>query len=326
MKEQYAAELESGARVDSVFAIRASEVRLARTGEPYLWMELADRTGAIEAVRFRIASQDAPVPVGSVARVRGTVSMWRGGLSVRVSALEPADSYDRGDLMPTTPQDTVALRRRLNQALASIGDRPLRALVHRVFADPGLAARFAECPASVSGHHAYLGGLLEHTVAVVDAGDRLARCYPSVDRNLLTAAALLHDIGMVDALEFDTSVELSDRGRLLGHVNLGLARLESASASAGSKPGARRFAELAHAVAAHHADLGAEWGPVTLEALLLSTADALDARVASLVAGTSRATRGGADWSDGSTFPRPLPAPRRRPAIDAVPGYLRAAG
>jgi len=178
----------------------------------------------------------------------------------------------------------------------------------------------------VSGHHAYLGGLLEHTVAVVDAGDRLARCYPSVDRNLLTAAALLHDIGMVDALEFDMSIEPSDRGRLLGHVSLGLARLERAAASAVSPPGTRRFAELVHAVAAHHADPGAELGPATLEALLLSTADALDARVASLVEGTTRAARDGADWRDGSTLGRPPPAPRRHPAIAAAPGYLRAAG
>ena len=344
MKEQYAAELVSGVAVDSVFAVRSREVRLARTGAPYLWMELADRTGSIEAVRFRIGPQDAAIPVGSVARVKGTVTSWRGTRSVRVSALRSAQSFDRCDLMPTTAQDTVALRRRLNDALASIGERPLRALVRAVFTEPGFARRFAECPASVAGHHAWLGGLLEHTVAIVDSCDRLSRSYPAIDRDLLVAAALLHDIGSVDAFEFDTSFEPSERGRLVGHVALGVARLERAAAGMAPSPDPRRLAEVVHAVSAHHEGSGAGRGPATLEATVLATADALDARVALFTAETARAARDGASWSDGASFGRPLlvPAERatagrrvvaRRPDI-AVPGevvtttrgYLRAAG
>jgi 3'-5' exoribonuclease len=344
MKEQYAAELESGMRVDSVFAIRAREVRLARTGAPYLWMELADRTGSLEAVRFRIAPDDAAIPVGSVARVRGSVTTWRGARSVRVSALAPAEAVDRGDLMPTTAQDPVALGRRLNDALSSISDRALRQLVRTVFTEPGFAARFADSPASESGHHACLGGLLEHTVAVADSCDRLASGYPSADRDLLVAAALLHDVGAVDALEFDTAIAVSDRGRLSGHVELGLERLRRAATSMGAFAGTRRFAEVAHAVAAHHLDPGAESGPATLEALLLSTADLLDVRATLLVGETARAARDGAAWSDGAAFGRPMLVPPSGPAFAGGPtmhppvpsgpgcgsrprgGYLRAAG
>jgi 3'-5' exoribonuclease len=344
MKEQYAAELEAGTTVDSVFAIKAREVRLARTGAPYLWLELADRTGSIEAVRFRMDVRDADIPLGSVARIRGAVTTWRGTRSVRVAALSPADSFDRGDLMPTTPQDTVALRRRLNGALASIGDRSLRALVRAVFAEPGFAARFAECPASESGHHACLGGLLEHTVAVVDSCERLTRSYPSVDRDLLVAAALVHDIGVVDALEFETSFEPTDRGRLLGHVSLGVSRLERAAGSADPAPASRRLAELSHAVAAHHAAPEAHDGPATLEALLLATADSLDGRVALLVAETARAARDGASWTEGTAMGKGFLVPHgmrtetashqtavtERSGVptrgESAGGYLRAAG
>jgi 3'-5' exoribonuclease len=261
-----------------------------------------------------------------------------------VSSLVPAGAFDRGDLIPTTAQDTVALRRRLSEALASIAELPLRALVRTVFAEPGFAARFAECPATEAGHHAYLGGLLEHTVAVADSCERLARSYPSADRDLLIAAALLHDVGVVDALEFETSIERSDRGRLLGHAALGLARLERADGTASAPLGTRRYAELAHALAAHHGMPGAAGGPATLEALLLATADGLDASVALLVTETARAARGGAGWSDGASFGRPMLVPAGGQATSRAPsaggvgrpssgapdmlgtGYLRVAG
>ena len=257
-----------------MFAIRDPELRLSRAGEPYLWLRIADRTGSLDAVRFRVGPSGAQTPA-SLARITGDVSSWRGSLSVRVATLEPVESFDRSDLVPTTPQDTVALRRRLNRALGSIADDGLRGLVREVFSEPGVAARFAECPATESGHHAYLGGLLEHTVAVVDACARLARAYPSVDAGLLTAAAILHDLGTVDALDFDVAIETTERGRLLGHIEPGISRLQAAARRRDADPD--HVLRLAHAIASHHGGTGvSRRAPATLEAFVLASADALD--------------------------------------------------
>jgi 3'-5' exoribonuclease len=168
------------------------------------------------------------------------------------------------------------------------------------------------CPGSQSYHHAYLGGLLEHTVAVATLCRAIAGNYPGVDADLLVSAALLHDVGKCDELCFDTSIEYTDQGRLLGHVVLGVQRVRDAVQRTRARVAPQRLMLLEHAMLSHHGEL--EWGspkrPSTAEALLLHHADNLDAKAAGFTALLAAAGRVDESWTDaGNLFRRPLWAP-----------------
>jgi 3'-5' exoribonuclease len=295
VKEQFVAELMPGDTVDTVACVRGRDLRLSRTGEPYLWLELADRTGMVQAVRFGPAALETAIPEGSVARVRGQVGTWRGEPSVRVSSLEPAATYDRLDLLASTTADPDGLKDRLRADVAAVRDRGLRGLVHTVFAAPGFARRFAQCPGSADLDHAWLGGLLEHTVTVCALVRGFSAAYPQADGDLLLAAAVLHDIGRVDCLEFETGIGVTLEGRLAGHRLLGLRRLDRAVEDMEHGPSERRVAALRHAVWTHHSRPGEE--PATLEALLLSQADRTDREAAACVTAVGRAIRAERAWT-----------------------------
>jgi 3'-5' exoribonuclease len=332
----------SGDRVDTVVSVARRDLRLSRNGEPYLWLELSDRSGSIQAVRFAPRGTEIAIPEGTVARVLGRVGTWRGDSRIRVTGLEPAPSYDRGDLLPSTIADLDELKSRLRAHVAGVGDPALRALVRAVFAAPGFAHRFAECPASGEGHHPWLGGLIEHTDSVCDHVMRFASAYPQVDGDLLLAAALVHDVGRVDELEFETGIGLTLEGRLAGHVTLGLRRFDNAAAAMRERLPSRRLAALRHAVAVHEGD-GPEQA-VTLEALLLAHADRTDRETTAFITAVGRAIRAEDAWTgDDNLLGRPLLAspsgvadslrgavssrrtPDRHPAGGAGPAGLREA-
>jgi len=313
MKGQYANELAEGAKVDALFALRTKEMRAARTGDAYLAMELADRTGQIAAVCFRPTPEASVVPVGSVVRVRGTVTTFRGVKRVSVDSMHPARSFDAEDLIASGPRSRDELVAEFKLIVASVTDPELRKVLVAVFGDSEFFERFTRCPGAQSYHHAYIGGLIEHTIGVAGLCRSLAEQYPHVDRGLLVTAALLHDVGKCDELGFDTSIEYTDQGRLVGHVVLGVQRVRDAVVRGRVKIAPDRLMKLEHAILSHHGEL--EWGspkrPSTFEALLLHHVDNLDAKAAGFSALLSGAARVDESWTDASNlFRRPLYAPR----------------
>lgn len=313
MKRHYVNELAEGCRVDAPFALRSKEMRAARTGEAYLSLELADRTGQMPAVCFRPNQQAAAVPVGAVVHVRGTVTTFRGIKRVSVETMCPAQRWDAEDLIARAVRPRGELAAELKVLVNGVSDPELRRVLRAVFANRPFFDRFAECPGSQSYHHAYLGGLLEHTVSVAGLCRALSEQYPGVDRDLLVTAALLHDIGKCDELAFSTAIEYTDEGRLVGHVVLGLRQIRDSLARSRSSISSDRMMLLEHAILSHHGEL--EWGspkrPSTLEALLLHHADNLDAKAAGFSALLTGAVRVDEGWTDaGNLFRRPLWAPR----------------
>ena len=313
MKGQYANELAEGAKVDAPFALRVKEMRAARTGDAYLVMELADRTGQIAAVYFRPAPEASAVPVGSVVRVCGIVTTYRGAKRISVDTLRPAVSFDPEDMIAVGPRSRDELVAEFKALVSGVSDPELQSVIRSVFGDREFFERFTRCPGAQSYHHAYIGGLLEHTVGVASLCRALAEQYSQVDANLLVSAALLHDIGKCDELSFDTSVEYTDQGRLVGHVVLGVQRVRNMIGRCRVKIAEARLLRLEHAILSHHGEL--EWGspkrPSTFEALLLHHVDNLDAKAAGFAALISGAARVDESWTDsGNLFRRPLYAPR----------------
>ncbi len=317
MKKSYVNELAQGMKVDDAFALRAKEMRATRAGEAFLSLELADRSGRIPGIWFRPQGAGALIPVGSVVRVRGRVTSFRGQKRVSVETLSAESHVVPEDLIAAGSRSQAELTAEFKAHAAAVSNPDLRKILRAVFGDPEFFERFARCPGSQSYHHAHTGGLIEHTVAVAGICRAIAEQYPQADADILLCAALLHDVGKCDELAFETAIEYTDQGRLLGHVVLGVQRVQAAVARARLKVDPGRLMRLEHAILSHHGEL--EWGspkrPSTLEALLLHHVDNLDAKAAGFAALLSGASRADETWTDAENlFRRPLFAPR--PAED----------
>lgn len=333
MARRFIEGLTAGERVEAHFALRAKDVRAARTGEAYLALELADRTGRMAGVMFRPSREAIAIPVGCVVRVRGMVTAYRGVLRVSVEEMRPAATYDPSEILPTAARDVEEMIAELRKLVGAVQTPSLRAVLRAVFGEAAFMEQFKRCPASQTHHHAYLGGLLEHTVSVGTLCRSLANLYPHADGDLLLAAALLHDIGKVDELDWTTSIEYTDEGRMIGHLLLGERRVFRVLESLGDRVPSDLATRLSHVMLSHHGEL--EWGspkrPCTLEALMLHHADNLDAKTAGFIAAAAAASLVEESWTDAENlFRRPLWAPRsleddRQVHVSEDGGYARSA-
>ena len=271
------ATLRAGDDVDGVFACARKDRLVARSGLPYLALELRDRSGAIQARAFR----DADVLAGRFERgelvhVRGRVDRFRDELQVEVSAISRADAADPAEFLPVAYRDLDELDGFLEHLAREVHDPAYAALLEQLVGDAALRAEWRRAPCTRGGHHAYLGGLLEHTVAVGTLALEAAQLHPRLNSDLLLCAALVHDLGKTREFVYGAAIELSEEGRLLGHVVLGQQMLEERM---GGLDAERRLA-LLHCVLCHHgpdAAPGRRFG--SPEALALFRLNALDASV-----------------------------------------------
>ena len=269
--------LRAGEDVDAVFACSRKDRLTARSGSPYLALELRDRTGAIQARAFRDADLLAGrFERGELVRVRGRVERFRDELQVDVKAIERAEAADPAAFLPVAYRDLDELDGFLEHLAREVHDPEYRALLDGLLADEALRAYWRRAPCTRGGHHAYLGGLLEHTVAVGTLALEACQLHPRLNSDLLITAALVHDLGKTREFTYGADIALSDEGRLLGHVVLGQQMLE---ARAGGMSAEKRLA-LGHCVLTHH---GADAAPGrrfgSPEALALYRLNALDASV-----------------------------------------------
>ena len=282
------AELTPGRRFEGSYACIRKDRLTARNGSPYLALELRDRTGTLPARAFRDVDRiGARFDRGDAIRARGRVERYRGELVAELddaTRLEPGD-YDPGQFLPAAYRSTEELQGFLEHLAREVHDAALAAVVDRLVISGPTAAEFRRAPCSRAGHHAYLGGLLEHTVAVGSLVLELCQLHPRLDSDLLMAAALVHDVGKVREFEYGAEFALSDEGRLLGHLAIGAEIVGAAAAELAPQ----RRVELLHCVLSHH---GPDSGPGrsrtsgqagrgfgTPEALALYRLNALDAGV-----------------------------------------------
>ena len=264
------AELAADRVVEGVYAVSRKQRLRTRGGAAYLALELVDPSGRIEArVWSDVDLLDARFAEGDAVRVLGRVERFRDRLQLEIRSLEAAPDEDAAALAPAMRRDADELDGFLEFIAAEISHPGLRATVDRFLSDDGVRARLRSLPATPDGHHGYAGGLLEHTVGVATLCRETAQLHPRLRPDLLLAAALLHDVGRTLELGPAPAYRLTEEGRLLGHVHLGLRLIEERSA--GLDAAAR--AELLHAVACHHDARAAR----TAEAAVLYHANQLDA-------------------------------------------------
>jgi 3'-5' exoribonuclease len=258
--------------VEGVYAVARKERRHTRGGAPYLALELVDPSGRIDArVWADVELLDGRFGEGDAVRVLGRVERFRDRLQVEVRSLEAAEEADPAAFAPALRRDAAELDGFLEFLAGEIVHQGLRAAVERFVQDEPLRVALRGLPAA-DGHHAYAGGLLEHTVGVATMCREAAQLHPRLRGDLVLAAALLHDVGRAQELERGPAFRQTDEGRLLGHVHLGLRLIEERASALDA--GVR--AELLHAVAAHHDARSVR----TAEAAVLYHANHLDAAAA----------------------------------------------
>jgi len=282
------AELRPGGRFSGRYACVRKDRLTAKNGSAYLALELRDRSGTIAARVFREADRiGLRFERGDAVAVRGTVERYRGTVAAEledVRRLEPGE-WSPEEFLPVAYRSAEDMNGFLEHLSREIADPALLGVVDSVVFGGPLADGFRRAPCTRAGHHAYLGGLLEHTVSVATLVGELCQLHPRLDSDLLMAAAILHDVGKAREFTYGAEFGTSDEGRLLGHLVIGAQVVGEAAGDLGSE---RRLALLNCILAHHGPDAGPSRGRsaagpgggfASAEALALYRLNALDASV-----------------------------------------------
>jgi 3'-5' exoribonuclease len=287
MKDIYIADLagfDEGKNFDGYFLLTSKQQRTTKANKPYLSLTLCDKTGQLEGRVWdpgdpRIAKD---VVRGDIVKARGSVSRFDDRVQMKVEQLRRAmtGEADKTDLMPATTFDVDALWSELLGFVDSFTQPDLKRLLTTLLADPALAQAYREAPAARQLHHAWLGGLLEHVVSLLNLADRVAPHYPLLHRDLLLTGVILHDIGKVKELAWDIGFEYTVEGSLLGHIQIGIALVEKTIDALPGFPERLRTL-VVHMILSHHGKLefGSPKLPMIPEAIVLNFLDDLDAKM-----------------------------------------------
>ena len=301
-KNIFVSQLTAGQQVEEVFLVARRVLAETKAGKPYLALGLMDKTGEIEARVWDNALQyDSLCEEGAFVRVQAVARPFRDQLQLGVNGLQPIaeNQINPGDFMPTSRRSAAEMAGELTAVIKGINDAAIRALLQEIFQGDTLD-RFQRAPAAKRLHHAYLGGLMEHTLSVVVMAEQCARHYPFLDRDLLLAGALLHDLAKIEEFEYARPpFNYTDRGRLVGHLVLG-AELVRRAADKVPAIKSDQVDQLVHIILSHHGQLayGSPVLPMTPEAILLHHLDDMDAKMSSLDELRRKMTGSGCQWTE----------------------------
>ncbi len=282
-KDIYLQQIKQGEKIASLFLVGEKNMAYSQKGAPYLNVRLKDKTGEVDAKVWDNAPEmDRLFKKGDIVYIEGRVQSYRNALQVSIVSLKPCapDEFDPSDFLPVSKLDTAAMFADMVAYLDKISSDPIRALLSAFFHDEKTAELFRRAPAAKGFHHIYLGGLLEHTLSVVRMLDRAADHYPQLNRDLLIAGGMLHDIGKIYEFSYDSLIEYSDEGRMIGHLVMGVEMINKKIASIPDFPAQTALA-LRHIILSHHGEFefGSPKRPKTREALVIHFMDDLDAKL-----------------------------------------------
>lgn len=287
IKEHYIADLKTinrATRFESTFLVQSKEVRSKKkSGEPYLVLRLADRTGVMDARMWdNVAAVAEVFEISDFIEIRGRVQDYNSQVQIVVGRLKvvPRAEIDPAEFLPRTRRNIHKMFGELLTTIDAFSDPHLRRLMSGIFRDTETARRFKQAPAASGMHHAWIGGLLEHVLSCLQVSKLLASHYSELDGDLLASGVLLHDFGKIFELSVDHAIEYTDEGRLLGHIAMGSAWLERRCDEIDGFP-PRLKTLLLHLVLSHHGKLefGSPKQPLFPEALALHYIDDLDSRL-----------------------------------------------
>jgi 3'-5' exoribonuclease len=301
-KKNFVAQLTPGQPFSDVFLVSKKTLAETKAGKPYLALGLMDKTGEIEARIWENALQfESQAEEGSFVLVQAVAKPFRDQMQLGVNALQRvADSeVALADFMPASSRPLAEMAAELDAVIEGVADLPLRDLLRAIFRGATLS-RFQQAPAAKKLHHAYIGGLIEHTLSIVGMAEKAASHYPLIDRDMLIAGALLHDLAKIEEFDFDRPpFGYTDRGRLVGHLVLGVELVRKAAEEVEGIH-TEQIDRLMHIILSHHGQygFGSPVLPMTPEAILLHHLDDIDAKMNFMTGLQAKMNGSGWQWTE----------------------------
>lgn len=302
-KRTFIEDLQEGARIDERFLVKSARLSETRAGKPYLILTVMDKSGELSGPVWDNAEQLQEIcKPGEFVQLRGSVQSYREKLQLKVDDLSAVskEQIDLADFLPATHHDRQEMAAELQAMVRTVTNPFLKKLLNHFFKKDEIWQRFQEAPAAKGIHHAYIGGLLEHSLSMAKVADMLAGHYEGVDRSLLIAGALLHDLGKVEELYMVNGViDYTDRGRLKGHLVIGSEMIGQVAGKIRDFP-EELLERLQHLILSHHGrqEYGSPAVPMTVEAFLLNYIDELDSKMNVLEQLRRKMNSAEMSWSD----------------------------
>lgn len=284
------------------FVLRKQEIRDTVDGQKFLKLELGDRTGRIDGVVWDNADQIYDLAqTGDVVKIKASVTTYKEMPQLKVEKLRKAkeEEIDLSDFLPASERDLDSLYDEFEEAVSSIQNPHLRSLLELLLKDSSVMEKLKVTPGGKLWHHAYVGGLLQHTLRVVQVCEKAASMYELVDRDLLITGALVHDIGKISSYSARGFFDYTDEGRLIGHIVSGNELIDRKIQMIEDFPSELAL-RLKHLVLSHQGQLefASPVVPKTLEAIILHYADELDAKADAFSHIIKTQKSKGKRWSD----------------------------
>jgi 3'-5' exoribonuclease len=285
---RFVQQLADGDNLEEVYLVVDKQLRANRNGNLFIQLELRDRTGSISARLWNAAEPlFRSFEAGDFLLIKGKVQLFQGALQIILNHLNRVapEQVALDDFLPHTEQDVSKLYERLRTLLRKINNPHLRALSECFLMDEEFVRPFCKAPAGIRNHHAYIGGLLEHVVTMLDAAERIAPLYPELNRDLFMMGVFLHDIGKVRELNYERTFGYSDEGQLVGHIVIGVEMLDEHVRQVPDLTGepfpAELLLRLKHLIVSHHGthEFGSPRLPMTPEGIALHFLDNFDAKL-----------------------------------------------
>lgn len=283
MAKQFVSDIKDRDSVNAVFLVKDKNMAMAKNGKPYMNLRFMDKSGEIEAkVWDNTDVLDKRFDKDDFVQVRGKASVYMNKMQVVVAEIAriPEEQVCLADFLPESPRPLEEMKRELADVVAAIGNQHLKSLMQSFLSDSLFMDLYCSAPAAKAMHHVYLGGLLEHSLALVKLVKTIVPLYGGINEDLLVVGALLHDAGKIHEMSFERSFDYTDAGKLLGHITIGVELLEDKIRTVEGFP--RELAMLLkHMLLSHHGqyEFGSPKRPKTIEATILNYLDDMDSKI-----------------------------------------------
>jgi len=299
--KMFVSNIKDRSQVDAVFLVREKITAMAKNGKPYLTLKLMDKTGEVEGkVWDKVDELSAAFNKDDFVAVRSKATVYLGKMQLVIAELKkvPDEAVALADFLPEAARAIGEMAGELAALLATLSDQHLKRLLAAFFDDAAFMALYSSAPAAKGMHHVYLGGLLEHSLAVARLVDRIAPLYEGLNRDLLVAGALLHDVGKVREMTYSRSFDYTDEGKLLGHITIGVEMIQEKIAAIAGFPQELAML-LKHMLLSHHGqyEFGSPKRPKTVEATILNYLDDLDSKINGIRSHIGKETESSSRWT-----------------------------
>jgi len=294
-------DLTKGEPIDHFLLVTRYETRNTKTGKDFLSLELSDQSSALPANLWEnFENISAKVQNGSIVKVKGTIEEWQGSPQIRINSIRLADDKDNvraDDFLPRSKRDINLMMTEFRDRISKIENPYLKNLAGNVFNEERFG-KFSRAPAGKSWHHGYIHGLIEHTLEIIRICDLMCDIHPEINRDLLISGAMMHDLGKISELNYDSVFEYTDEGKLLGHIVIASIIIDDEIKKITGFPDELRK-NLIHLILSHQGKLeyASPVVPKTLEAITLYQADELSAKTNAYKNAILSQTAGEGNWT-----------------------------